>query len=152
MVMVIYSSEPFSKCLQCNFALSPLTSDGFATFLANIKCGHVLYAFGVLSSKESNGEVLKVCCATYETKVCSPKPGPCKSFVSNNSSFSASEIVVPSSLSVIVPCLPQIFVSKSATTYCHMCEAGFPLLLHLSMCQLHRHCSVSGIIVYFHVI
>src|ERR1043165_9351672 len=95
MVMMTCSSEPFSTCLQCNFALSPLTSDEFATFLANIKGGHVIYAFGVFSCKESNGEVLMVCFATYELKVCSPKPGTYKSFASNNSSFSASEIVVP---------------------------------------------------------
>ena len=131
MVMMICSSEPFSKCLQCIFALSPLTSDEFAVLLANIKCGHVVYAFGVLSCKESNGEVLMMCCATHVIKVCSPEPGSSKSFVCNNFSFSASENCCSSSLSNLVPCLLQFFFSKSAPTYCHMCVAGFQHLLHL---------------------
>ena len=118
MVMVIYSSEPFSKYGSATFALSPLTSGEFATFLATIKGGHIIYAFGVISCKESDGEVLKVCCAPCVIKVCSPKPGPCKSFVSSNSSFSASEIVVPpvfQSCSMSTPFL-QFFFSKSAPT------------------------------------
>src|ERR1041384_6684042 len=110
MVMMIYSSEPSSKCLQCIFALSPLTSDEFAVLLANIKCGHVIYAFGVISCKESNGEVLMVFCATYEIKVCSPKPGTCKPFVCNNFSFSASKNCCSSSLSIL---FHVFFISSS---------------------------------------
>jgi len=146
MVMMISSSEPFSKWLQCNLASSPLTSGEFAISLANIKGEHIIYAFGVIFCKESNGEVVIVCCATYEIQVCSPKPEPCKSFACNNISFSASEIVAPSML----PVLFHVFFKSSSPSQpppcCHMCEAGFQLLLHLSLCQLHRHYSVSGII------
>ena len=48
MVMVIYSSEPFSKYGSATFALSPLTSGEFATFLQASKGGHIIYAFGVI--------------------------------------------------------------------------------------------------------
>ena len=84
-------------------------------FFANIKWGHAIYAFGVILCKESNGEVVIVCCATYEIKVCSSKPGPCKSFVSNNSSFSASEIVVPSMISVLF----HVFFESSSSSQLH---------------------------------
>src|ERR1043165_3234232 len=124
----------------------PLTSGEFAISLANIKGEHIIYAFGVIFCKESNGEVVIVCCATYETQVCSPKPEPCKSFACNNISFSASEIVAPSMLPVLFHVFFRSSSSSQPPPCCHMCEAGFQLLLHLSLCQLHRHCSVSGII------
>ena len=88
----------FFKMIAVHLASNPLTSGDFATSLANIKGEHIIYAFGVIFCKESNGEVVIVCCATYETQMCSPKPEPCKSFAYNNVSFSASEIVAPSSL------------------------------------------------------
>src|SRR4051812_41893353 len=109
MVMMISSSEPFSKFLQCNLASSPLTSGESAIPLANIKGGHIIYAFGVIFCKESNGEVVIVCCATYEVKVCSPKPEPYKSITCNKVSFSASEIVAPSML----PFLFHVFFKSS---------------------------------------
>ena len=84
MVMVIYSSEPFSNVGSAIFALSPLTSGEFATFLQTSKGGHIIYAFGVIFCKESNGEVVIVCCATYEIQVCSPKPDLCKSLPVNS--------------------------------------------------------------------
>jgi hypothetical protein len=147
MVMMISSSEPFSKWLQCNLASSPLTSGEFAISLANIKGEHIIYAFGVIFCKESNGEVVIVCCATYEIQVCSPKPEPCKSFACNNISFSASENCCSFHALSLVPCLFQFIFFKPAPPCCHMYKAGFQLLLHLSLCQLHRHYSVSGIIV-----
>src|SRR3954470_8301035 len=137
----------FFQGLQCNLASSPLTSGDFAISPANIKGEHIIYAFGVIFCKEFNGEVVIVCCATYEIQVCTPNPEPCKSFACNNISFSASEIVAPSML----PVLFHVFFKSSSPNQpppcCHMCEAGFQLLLHLSLCQLHRHYSVSGIIV-----
>src|SRR3954469_4462455 len=84
-----------------HFACSPLTSGEFATFLQTSKGGHIIYAFGVIFCKEPNGEVVIVCCATYEVKVCSPKPEPCKSFACNKVSFSASEIVASFKSSVL---------------------------------------------------
>ena len=54
---------------------------------------------------------------------------------------------------LLLPCSQSCSMSSSGLLLqvkpqpcCHMCEAGFQLLLHLSLCQLHRHYSVSGII------
>src|SRR3954471_15511440 len=96
MVMMISSSEPFSKWLQCNLASSPLTSGDFAISLANIKGEHIIYAFGVIFCKEFNGGVVIVCCATYEIQVCTPNSEPCKSFGST----------IPASVHLKLWCLP----------------------------------------------
>jgi hypothetical protein len=93
-----------------------------------------------------------MCCATHEFKVCSPEPGTGKPFDHNNINFGAVEIVVQ-------PCssfLFHVFLQSSSSSqpqHIFICNVTDPQqLLYLFTCQVHRHYSVSGIIVYFHVV
>ena len=85
-----------------------------------------------------------VLCHSWKQDV-SPDPEASKSFVYNNFSFSASEIVVPPVFQILFHVFFNSSSPMSAPTYFHMCEAGFQHLLHLPKCQVHRHYFVSGI-------
>ena len=131
----------------CNFALSPLNFSWICNCPCKFKWGLILYAFGVFFCKDFNSDVLMMFWATHEVKVWSPDPGAFRSFYLQRFQLQCIWKCCSSDLFNLVPCH---LLSSSQPQHISICSvAGFQQLLHLPMCQVHRHYSVSGIVVTF---
>ena len=126
MVMMNCSFELISKCLWCTFAHSPLTFLWIATVFCKVKWGHIIYVFGMFFCKDSNGEVLMMCCATHEIKVWSPDPEAFKSFCLQHYNFSVFEMLFIWSCQVM---FHVFFFFKSALAYWHVQYGWFPTVV-----------------------
>ena len=79
----------FSKCMQCDFALSPLNFNWICNCVCKFKCNHIIYGFGLVFYKDCNGDVLMMFCATHVDKVWSPDPKSICPFCLQHFNFSA---------------------------------------------------------------
>ena len=121
----------FPNCLQCSFALNPLNHRWFCNLLCKLQMwACYICIWGVFLQGFQWWGAHGVLCHSWKQDV-SPDPEASKSFVCNNFSFSASEIVVPPVFQILFHVFFNSSSPMSAPTYCHMCEAGFQHLLHL---------------------
>ena len=141
------SFEPFFNFRWCNFALNPLNFSWICNCLCKFNWGHIIYDFGVFFCKDFNGDVPMMFCATHVGKVWTPEPGTICSFCPATFQLQCIWNVVHLIFSIL---FHVIFMSSSSSlplAYCHMLWADFPPVAAPSLCQIHRHYSVSGIVV-----
>ena len=110
---------------------------------------HIIYGFGVVFWKEYIGDVPVKFWTTHVTKVWPPDP---ESSVYLLASFQLQCIFEMMIISPFQVCFHVIFnhlSSKSALNILSYASGWFPTILAPSLCQIHRHYSVSGIGDYF---
>ena len=126
MVMMICSSEPFSKCLWCSFAHSPLNLGWFCNCLCKIQVWTYYICFwGVFLQGFQWWGSRDVLWHPWN-KVWSPSPGTFKIFCLQHFDFSVFEMLFIWSCQVM---FHVIFFFKSALAYCHMQYGWFPTVV-----------------------
>ena len=142
---MFWSLEPFPNACSVIFALSPLNSSWICNCVCKFKWCHIIYGFGVVYSKDCNGDVFMMFCATHVNKVWPPDPESSVFLLAPSQLQCMLDMMFICSFQVLFHVIFNHPSQSHPLTYCHMQSGWFPTIFAPSLCQIHRHYSVSGI-------